>query len=77
MQKMSTITSSVSGLIRKKFLLDDKDRVRFIFLLTHFQSPVQINNISLYAKGFVKKGSFNIEENERLIISSKKEILNS
>jgi putative transposase len=50
------------GVNSEKIFLDDKDRARFIFLLTHLQSPVQIHNISWYANSFVKKGAFNIGE---------------
>jgi putative transposase len=50
------------GVSGKNIFLDDKDRARFVFLLTHLQSPVKVNNVSWYTDHFVKKGSFNVGE---------------
>lgn len=48
----------------QNIFLDDRDYIRFIFLLTHLQSPVQIHNVSWYTKNFIKKGSFNLDKNK-------------
>lgn len=50
------------GVNGEKIFLDDKDRLRFIFLITHFQSPTRIYNISWYTQSFIKNGSFNLQE---------------
>lgn len=52
------------GVNQQKIFLDDTDRIRFIFLLTHFQSPVPIYNISWYSKSFIKYGAFRIGEDK-------------
>ncbi|MEK7116744.1 MAG: transposase [Patescibacteria group bacterium] len=47
------------GINKEKIFIDEQDRIRFIFLITHFQSPIKIYNISWYTKAFIKSGSFN------------------
>ncbi len=44
----------------EKIFIDKEDYSRFIFLVTHLQSPTKIHNVSWYAKNFVKKDSFGI-----------------
>jgi len=53
----------------QKIFYDDEDRVRFLFLLLHFQSPTPINNTGYYARRFLKTGNFGVGEKK------KKEIL--
>lgn len=62
------------GVNQQKIFLDDTDRARFIFLLTHFQSPVPIYNISWYAKSFIKRGAFNLGEEKADKILKKRHI---
>ena len=50
------------GVNKEKIFIDDHDKTRFIFLITHFQSPIRINNVTWYTEGFIKKGIFNIPE---------------
>jgi len=50
------------GINQEKIFADDRDRARFVFLITHLQSPIRIYNISWYAGSFVKKGSFKIKD---------------
>lgn len=50
------------GSDRKKIFIDDADYARFVFLITHLQSPIKIYNISWYTKDFLKKGRFNSKE---------------
>lgn len=42
----------------KNIFLDDEDYVRFIFLITHFQSPIKTYNSYWYTKSFLKKKEF-------------------
>ena len=62
------------GIGGEKIFLDDQDRARFIFLLTHFQSPLPFNNISWYARNFIKNGSFNTKEDRLDKILKKRQI---
>ncbi|MFH0804190.1 MAG: transposase [Candidatus Zambryskibacteria bacterium] len=52
------------GVNKEKIFLDDKDRARFIFLITHFQSPTRIYNISWYTKSFLEKNSFSTKKDK-------------
>lgn len=40
--------------------LDESDRNRFLFLILHLQSPIQLSNISLYANRYSKKNTFGV-----------------
>jgi putative transposase len=62
------------GVGSEKIFVDDKDCARFIFLITHLLSPIQIYNISWYADSFLRKGSFSIGENKVDKILKKKEV---
>ncbi len=50
------------GIGKEKIFIDDQDKVRFIFLITHFQSPTKIYNVSWCTQAFIKKGSFSTTE---------------
>ena len=50
------------GVNKEKIFVDDQDKARFIFLITHFQSPIKIYNVSWYTDSFLKKGTFGIKE---------------
>jgi putative transposase len=52
------------GVNKEKIFIDERDKARFIFLITHFQSPTRIYNVSWYTESFLKKGSFNVKENK-------------
>lgn len=52
---------SDSGTTNEKIFKDDQDKARFIFLITHFQSPTRIYNVSWYTNSFIKKRSFNLQ----------------
>jgi len=52
------------GIGKEKIFIDDRDKARFIFLITHLQSPTKIYNISWYTEGFLKKGSFSTKEDK-------------
>lgn len=62
------------GTNREKIFIDDRDKMRFIFLITHFQSPIKIHNTSWYTESFLKKGSFNIKEDKVSEIIKKRNI---
>ncbi len=57
------------GTNKGKIFLDDSDYTRFIFLMTHFQSPTKLYNIGWYTQSFIKHGSFRIKEDtlEKLV----------
>lgn len=50
------------GVNEEKIFIDDEDRVRFLFLITHFQSPIQIYNVNWYTQSFMKKNSFSTKK---------------
>lgn len=52
------------GANKEKIFIDDEDKTRFIFLITHFQSPTKVYNVSWYTKSFLKNGSFSTKENK-------------
>lgn len=53
-----------SGVNKEKIFIDEYDKIRFIFLIIYFQSPIRIYNVSWYTEGFLKKGSFSTRENK-------------
>jgi putative transposase len=50
------------GMSKQLIFHDEKDRVRFLFLILYFQSPVLIQNIGRSLKLFVQHSVFNILE---------------
>ncbi len=52
------------GVDGKNIFIDDQDKARFIFLITHLQSPARVLNISWYTKNFIKKNSFKINDDK-------------
>lgn len=52
------------GANKEKIFIDDQDKARFVFLITHFQSPIKVYNISWYTDSFIKKGFFGIKEDK-------------
>jgi len=50
------------GVNKEKIFIDEQDKARFIFLITHFQSPTKVYNVSWYTDNFIKKGVFGIKE---------------
>lgn len=52
------------GVNKEKIFIDDEDKTRFIFLITHFQSPTKIYNVSWYTKSFLKNGSFSTKKDK-------------
>jgi putative transposase len=46
----------------EKIFIDDRDKARFIFLITHLQSPIRIYNVAWYTESFLKKGVFSTGE---------------
>src|SRR3989344_3643665 len=49
------------GVLGNNIFLDERDYMRFLFLLLYFQSPIRLNNISWYITALEKKGSFGIK----------------
>ena len=45
---------------KEDIFFDDKDRARFLFLITHLQSPVSFKNISREVKQFVQSRALHI-----------------
>jgi len=52
------------GAKKEKIFIDDHDKARFIFLVTHFQSPIRVYNVSWYTQSFLKKGSFRMKKDK-------------
>ena len=64
-----------SGTGAGKIFIDDADRARFIFLITHFQSPIQICNVSWYTSRLFKKGSFMANSDKVNLIAERRNIV--
>lgn len=65
------------GVNREKIFIDNADRIRFIFLLIYFQSPIRIYNTSWYTQSFIKKNCFRLSDDkvEKIIKNRNIEIL--
>jgi len=50
------------GSAKQDIFIDDYDYIRFIFLITHFQSPIRIYNSGWYTSGFFKRQAFSTGE---------------
>lgn len=50
------------GVSKEKIFIDDRDKARFIFLITHLQSPTRMYNVAWYTESFLKKGAFNVRD---------------
>lgn len=50
------------GVAKEDIFIEETDYVRFVFLITHFQSPTRIYNVSWYTEAFLKKGNFRDSE---------------
>ena len=62
------------GVNKEKIFIDERDYIRFIFLITHFQSPTRLYNISWYTQSFIKKGSFSTKEDKVKDIIKKRSV---
>ena len=62
------------GTNKENIFIDDRDRARFIFLITHFQSPTKIYNVSWYTNAFLKNGTFSTKEEKVKEILKKRSI---
>ncbi|MBI2100151.1 MAG: transposase [Candidatus Vogelbacteria bacterium] len=49
------------GVLKKDIFLDDRDYIRFSFLVLFFQSPVNFYNLSRPVTAFVRRQTFNID----------------
>lgn len=50
------------GVGKEDLFIDETDYIRFVFLITHFQSPTRIYNVAWYTNAFLKKGNFRNSE---------------
>lgn len=62
------------GIKKEKIFIDDQDKARFIFLITHFQSPTKIYNVSWSTDNFIKKGAFRTTEGRIKEILNKRNV---
>jgi len=62
------------GVSKEKIFIDDRDKARFVFLITHFQSPIRVYNVSWYTESFIKNGSFSTKENKADEILKKRSV---
>src|SRR3989338_1731481 len=53
------------GNLKQNIFTEERDWVRFLFLLLYFQSPIVFYNISRSVSSFVRHRVFNIEDNLR------------
>ncbi|KKQ07556.1 MAG: Transposase [Parcubacteria group bacterium GW2011_GWB1_36_5] len=53
------------GMSKQLIFHDNRDRIRFLFLILYFQSPIVIQNIGRPVKSYVKHSVFNTEEKIR------------
>lgn len=54
--------------------IDDQDKSRFLFLITHLQSPISIYNTYWYADKFPETGTFKTKENRINTITKKRHV---
>lgn len=66
---------SGSSIGTENIFIDDEDHARFIFLLTHFQSPIQIYNVSWYTSGFLRKNVFSTGEERVALILKERNVI--
>lgn len=50
------------GLDREQLFKDDRDYIRFLFLMLYYQSPLKLNNTSYYVSCYLKKERFCLNE---------------
>jgi len=62
------------GTNKEKIFIDDQDKARFIFLITHLQSPTKVHNITWYTDNFIKNGIFGIKDEKQDEILKKRNI---
>jgi hypothetical protein len=65
---------SANGSGNLKLFLDQEDCLRFIFLITHFQSPIQIYNVRWHIERYLKKGSYDSTPNRPNLILKERNI---
>ena len=59
------------GMSKQLIFHDNVDRIRFLFLILYFQSPIILQNIGRPVRSFVKHSVFNIEEMKKGIVKSR------
>jgi len=60
------------GMSKQLIFHDNMDRVRFLFLILYFQSPIILQNIGRPVKSFIKHSVFNIDRKiEKEIVKSR------
>ncbi len=60
---------------RQPIFFDDRDRIRFLFLILYFQSPVKIYNISRHVSWYIKHRVFGIKKTQEIIHSRHVELV--
>ncbi|MDO8183858.1 MAG: transposase [bacterium] len=48
------------GVMKRKIFLDQRDWVRFLFIILYFQSTTTVSNVSYYITSYIKHRMFNI-----------------
>lgn len=62
------------GVRKQSIFLEDRDYIRFLFLLLHFQAPITFFNISRQINYFVKSNAFNISDAEKEKILQQRQV---
>ena|SRR3990167_1706720 len=52
------------GTLKSEIFLDDRDRIRFLFLILHLQAGITLQNIFRQISYFVQHRMFNIDEED-------------
>lgn len=52
------------GVMKRKIFLDQRDWSRFLFLITHFQAPLEFNNIGRFINNYDKQKIFKLDDDK-------------
>lgn len=64
----------VRGVGKQAIFLDDRDYIRFLFLLLHFQALIPFFNLSRQVTHFVRSKAFNISDAEKAEVLRKRQV---
>lgn len=64
----------VRGVGKQAIFLDDRDYIRFLFLLLYFQAPISFFNLSRQVTHFVRSKAFNVSDAEKSEVLQKRQV---
>lgn len=62
------------GVQKQEIFFDERDYVRFLFLILYFQSLHSVTNVGLHTSNFIKHSVFNISKKQREKIISERRV---